>query len=144
MRVKRLHALYIPPSLIEQWMAEPDAMNQASTLKFVVFGGGPLSPAIGDKLERVTRLCQAYGSIETAGIQLLVPNTGEWSYLEFNPYEKCDMQEYGEGMYELVLHQSPEVSWMRALSHSFPKVKTWHTGDLFTRHPSIPTLWRFC
>ena len=144
MKVQRLRALYIPPSMIEQWMAEPDAIYQASALKFIVFGGGPLSPAAGDELEKVTRLCQTYGSLETSGIQLLVPKSSEWSYLEFNPYEMCDMQEFGEGMFELVLHQRPEVAWMRALSHNFPDIKTWRTGDLFTRHPSIPTLWRFC
>ena len=144
MRAQHLRALYIPPSMIEQWMAEPDAITQASTLKFVVFGGAPLSPATGDKLEKVTRLCQTYGSLETSGVQLLVPNSGEWSYLEFNPYEMCDMQEFEEGLYELVLHQCPEVSWMRALSYNFPDIQTWRTGDLFTRHPSIPTLWQFC
>ena len=144
LKVQSLSALYIPPSIIEQWMAEPDAIDQASTLKFIVFGGGPLSPTIGDKLEKVTRLCQTYGFIETSGIQLLVPYEGEWSYLEFNPYEMCDMQNFGDGMYELVLHQQPKVAWMRVLSHNFPETKTWRTGDLFTRHASKANLWRFC
>ena len=143
MKHQQLRALYLPPSIIEQWVAEPPAMDQAKNLDFIIFGGGPLSPAVGDRLNKATKICQTYGSLETAGVQLLVPRPGEWSYLEFNPYEEIDMQDFGDGSYELVLHQRPDLAWRRALSHNLPNVTTWRTGDLFVRHPSVPQLWRF-
>ncbi|KAL9089696.1 MAG: hypothetical protein Q9159_002424 [Coniocarpon cinnabarinum] len=140
---QHVRALYLPPAIIEQWMAEPEVMQQARNLDFIIFGGGPLAPALGAQLEKYTTVCQTYGSLETAGVQLLVPGIGEWQYLEFNPYEECDMQDQGDGTYELVLHQRPELAWRRALTHNMPGVKTWRTKDLFIRHPSKPQLWQF-
>ncbi|KAF2998695.1 putative secondary metabolism biosynthetic enzyme [Neopestalotiopsis sp. 37M] len=140
-------AFYVPPSIIEQWAAEPAAAEQAKKLRFVLYGGGPLSPRIGDWLSQMTDVCQMYGSLEIGQVQLLVPERGNWSYIEFNPFEEADMQ-LVEGneqeTFELVLHQTdPKFAARRSLWHNFPDVATWRTGDLFVRHSSEPQLWRF-
>ncbi|PYI09495.1 acetyl-CoA synthetase-like protein [Aspergillus sclerotiicarbonarius CBS 121057] len=139
---RSLRAIYAPPSIIEQWALEPNADEQAKGLDFVLYGGGPLAPAIGNRLRQVTDVCQMYGSLEMGQIQMLVPQ-GEWEYLEPNPYEECDMQEAQEGLYEMVLHQDERFRPRRSLSHTFPDVQTWRTRDLFTPHPTKPGLWRF-
>ncbi|KAK8054430.1 NRPS-like enzyme [Apiospora saccharicola] len=139
-------AFYVPPVIIEQWAAEPLASEQAKKLRFVLFGGGPLSPRIGNWLSQVTNVCQMYGSLELGQIQLLVPKPDRWGYLELNPFEEADMQlvEEEEQTYEMVLHQgNPRVDAHRSLSHNFPSVKTWRTGDLFVQHPTEAGLWRF-
>ncbi|GMG13179.1 unnamed protein product [Aspergillus oryzae] len=141
-----VRALYLPPSTIEQWWTcDPDARKKAEGLDFVLFGGGPLAPSVGQKLSELTDLCQMYGSIESGQIQMLVPQPGEWQYLEPNPAEECDMQrvEEGSGLYELVLHQDEKFSGRRTLSHTFPDVKEWRTKDLFTPHPTKAGLWQF-
>ncbi|OGM49661.1 putative AMP dependent ligase/synthetase [Aspergillus bombycis] len=142
----RVQALYIPPSTIEQWWTcDPDASKKAEGLNFVLFGGGPLAPSVGQKLSELTDLCQMYGSIESGQIQMLVPQPGEWQYLEPNPAEECDMQEVeeGSGLYELVLCQHEKFRGRRTLSHTFPDVKIWRTKDLFTPHPTKTGLWQF-
>jgi thioester reductase-like protein len=63
--------------------------------------------------------------------------------MEFNPCEEADMQPFGDGSYEMVLHQEPRFSKRRSLYHNFPDVKEWHTGDLFVPHPTKKGLWRF-
>ncbi|GAB1205121.1 hypothetical protein APSETT445_003791 [Aspergillus pseudonomiae] len=141
-----VRALYIPPSTIEQWWTcDPDATKKAEGLDFVLFGGGPLAPSVGQKLSELTDLCQMYGSIESGQIQMLIPQPGEWQYLEPNPAEECDMQEVeeGSGLYELVLHQDEKFRGRRTLSHTFPEVKVWRTKDLFTPHPTKAGLWQF-
>ncbi|EIT81335.1 hypothetical protein BDV35DRAFT_366335 [Aspergillus flavus] len=141
-----VRALYLPPSTIEQWWTcDPDARKKAEGLDFVLFGGGPLAPSVGQKLSELTDLCQMYGSIESGQIQMLVPQPGEWQYLEPNPAEECDMQrvEEGSGLYELVLHQDEKFRGRRTLSHTFPDVKEWRTKDLFTPHPTKAGLWQF-
>ncbi|KAE8133833.1 hypothetical protein BDV38DRAFT_274032 [Aspergillus pseudotamarii] len=141
-----VRALYIPPSTVEQWWTcDPDARKKAEGLDFVLFGGGPLAPNVGQKLSELTDLCQMYGSIESGQIQMLVPQPGEWQYLEPNPAEECDMQEVEKdsGLYELVLHQDDKFSGRRTLSHTFPDAKEWRTKDLFTPHPTKPGLWQF-
>ncbi|KAI4601192.1 putative secondary metabolism biosynthetic enzyme [Pestalotiopsis sp. 9143b] len=140
-------AFYVPPSIIEQWAADSAAAEQAKKLRFVLYGGGPLSPRIGDWLSQMTDVCQMYGSLEIGQVQLLVPERGNWSYIEFNPFEEADMQLIeGDGpeTFELVLHQNnPSFATRRSLWHNFPSMKTWRTGDLFVRHSSEPQLWRF-
>ncbi|PHH68649.1 hypothetical protein CDD82_374 [Ophiocordyceps australis] len=138
-----LRAFYVPPFIIEQWAAEPCAMQQAPLLDFVLYGGGPLSPQTGDRLSRVTSVCQMYGSLEVGQIQLLMPHRQEWAHMELNPYEEADMQPMGDGTYEMVLHQHPKFAARRCLWHNFPRVQTWRTGDLFLPHPSKQGLWRF-
>ena len=138
-----IKAFYVPPSLIEQWIQEEGALQQAKQLDFVLYGGGPLAPVIGDLLSQVTDVCQMYGSAESGQIQLLVPQKGEWSYMEWNPFEEVDMQPSIEGASEMVLHQHPKFFKRRSLYHNFPDIKEWRTGDLFTPHPTKTGLWRF-
>lgn len=140
---EKLKAFYVPPSIIEQWVRDHNGLEQARQLDFVLYGGGPLSPTTGDLLSQVTDVCQMYGSAETGQIQLLVPQKGEWAYMEWNPAEEVDMQPSSEGAYELVLHQDPKFSKRRSLQHNFPDIKEWRSRDLFVPHPSKPGLWRF-
>ncbi|KAF7951727.1 hypothetical protein EAE96_007026 [Botrytis aclada] len=138
-----IKAFYVPPSIIEQWAQEPDIESLASSLDFILYGGGPLSPAVGNFLSQHTSVCQMYGSTEMGQLQLLIPLSNEWEYLEFNPYEEVDMQESHDGGCELVLHQDERFAKSRCLSHTLPHVKEWRTGDLFKRHPGKPNLWKF-
>ncbi|ROW14767.1 hypothetical protein VPNG_03833 [Cytospora leucostoma] len=140
---QQVRAFYVPPFIIEQWAAEPVAAEQAKNLDFALYGGGPLSPLVGEKLSETTYVCQMYGSLEIGQVQFLVPQPGEWSWLELNPFEEADMQPFGDGSYEMVLHQDPKLAAHRSVWHNFPNVKEWRTGDLFVPHPSKPGLWRF-
>ncbi|KAI0543532.1 hypothetical protein F4679DRAFT_568274 [Xylaria curta] len=140
---QRVRAFYVPPSIIEEWASEPIAAEQVKKLDFILFGGGPLSFNVGQTLSQATKVCQMYGSLELGQVQLLVPQPGEWLYMEFNPFEEVDMQPYGDGSFEMVLHQEPKFYLRRSLSHNFPNVKEWRTGDLFMPHPSKSGLWRF-
>lgn len=138
-----LRAIYVPPFIIEQWASDPASLKLAEGLDFVLFGGGPLAPAVGNKLSQVTDVCQMYGSLELGQIQMLVPLPGQWEYLEPNPYEECDMQFVDDGVYEMVLHQEPKFRPRRSLSHNYPDINTYRTRDLFVPHNSKPGLWRF-
>ncbi|KAI9669661.1 MAG: putative secondary metabolism biosynthetic enzyme [Alyxoria varia] len=143
MKQQRIRALYLPPSIIEQWASEPGAIDQARDLDFILFGGGPLSPPVGKKLEDVTSIRQVFGGLETGGLQMLVPDKEDWNWLEFNPSENYDFQAVDDGLYELVIHNTPEYCKTRPLYHNYPEIKEWRTRDMFTPHPSKPGLWRF-
>ena len=139
----RIRACYVPPLIMEQWVQEPGAFEQAKQLDFVLYGGGPLSSATGDLLSRATDVCQMYGSAETGQIQSLVPKRGEWRYMEWNPYEEVDMQQSANDAFEVVLHQHPRFSSHRSLNHNFPEIEEWRTKDLFLPHPERQGLWTF-
>ncbi|RAK99767.1 acetyl-CoA synthetase-like protein [Aspergillus ibericus CBS 121593] len=139
----QIRAIYAPPFMIEQWVLEPGAYDQARRLDFILFGGGALAPRVGHKLSRVTDVRQMYGSMETCHIQVLIPQPGEWEYLEFNKCEEYEMQAVGDGVYELVLHPNEKSRSHLSFAHNYPNVRTWRTKDLFMPHPTKPGLWRF-
>ncbi|KAJ5673778.1 hypothetical protein N7462_009217 [Penicillium macrosclerotiorum] len=145
MKQQEIRGLFVPPPIIEQWVIDPHAYEQAEELDFVLYSGGLLNRSIGNRLDEVTDVCQIYGTLEIGHGQMLVPQDGEWEYMEVNPVEEYDFQELeeGEGLYELVIHANPKLIEHRALAHNFPDAKEWRTRDLFIPHPSKPGLWRF-
>ncbi|KAL8785160.1 MAG: hypothetical protein Q9195_008752 [Heterodermia aff. obscurata] len=97
-----IKAFYVPPSILDQWARDPEGVCQVQQLSFVLYDGGPLAPDVGHSLCNVTDVCQMYGSGEAGQIQLLVPQKGEWAYMEWNPYEEVDMQPLNEGLSMIV------------------------------------------
>ncbi|KAJ5765091.1 hypothetical protein N7520_004650 [Penicillium odoratum] len=143
LKKQNVRALWLPPPVIEQWISNQASIKQAEKLDFVAYGGGVMSKTAGDRLNKATDVCQVYGCLEAGQVQLLIPKRGDWQYLEFNPAEECDMQEVDEGVYELVFHNDKKFYGRRTLSHTFPGVKTWRSGDLFIPHPTKSGLWSF-
>ena len=139
----KLRALFCPPTIFEQLVIEPQGLEQAKRLDFLLYAGGPLSTRTGNLLSQMTDVCQFYGSTETGAIQTLIPLREDWASLEWHPSCRVDMQPSEDEAYEMVLHRYPTLQGIRSLSCNFPDVEEWHTRDLFRPHPTKPSLWRF-
>lgn len=140
---QKLKAIYAPPSIIEQVMDEPEGFDRLKELEFLIYTGGPLSASVGDRLCRELDLCGYYGATEYFQVHTFVPRPEDWSYMEWIPTVKADMQPSVEGAYELVLHNDPSVARHRPLYYNYPNFRDWHTKDLFKPHPAKPNLWRY-
>lgn len=140
---QKLKAMYVPPSIVEQIMDEPEGFDRLKELEFLIYSGGPLSAPVGDRLCQELDLCGYYGATEFFQIHTFVPRPEDWSYMEWIPIVKADMQPSVDGAYELVLHNDFGVAKHRPLYYNFPKFRDWHTKDLFKPHPSKPNLWRY-
>ena len=140
---QKVEALYIPPSVAEQLLAEPDGLDYFRPLDFICYTGGPFSPDAGRKLVQVTSLVPLYGSTEAFQVPQLVPSKEDWAYMEWNPHFKHEMQLAEDGAYELVLFTDASTEKRSALNHNFPGTPEWRTRDLFKPHPSKPNLWQY-
>lgn len=138
-----LRALFCPPTIFEQLVMEPEGLEQAKRLDFLLYAGGPLTTTTGDLLSQVTDVCQFYGATETSAISALVPKREDWASLEWHPILRVDMQPYEDDAYEMVLHNDPQRQGVCSLFCNFPDIEEWHTKDLFRPHPTKPNLWRF-
>ncbi len=138
-----LRALFCPPSVFEQLVMEPEGLEQAKRLDFLLYAGGPLSTNTGNLLSQATDVCQFYGQTETGAIAALVPLREDWASLEWHPSFCADMQPCEDEAYEMVLHRDPRLQGVRGISCNFPDVEEWHTRDLFRPHPTKPNLWRY-
>ncbi|PSN65724.1 acetyl-CoA synthetase-like protein [Corynespora cassiicola Philippines] len=146
MKHQSLRALYLPPSIAEQLLSEPDGLDFFRGLDFVAYTGGPFSPEAGAKLSAVTELCPFYGSTEAFHPPQIVPESAEdWSWMEWSPYAKLEMQPSNEeeGAFELVLFPDSTPESMSALSHNLPGVTEYRTKDLFKQHPHKAGLWKY-
>ena len=140
MKRYELKTLFCPLSIFEQLVIEPDGLEQAKRLDFILYNGGPLSTNTGNLLSRVTDVCQFFGSTETGSITALVPLPEDWASLEWHPSYGVHMLPWQDDAYEMVLYRDPQLAGIRALSCNFPDVEEWHTRDLFRSHPTKPYL----
>ncbi|KAL8822839.1 MAG: hypothetical protein Q9191_006436 [Dirinaria sp. TL-2023a] len=145
MEKQRLKSLFMPPSVAEQIMQEPDGLDFFRGLDFMFTAGGPLSQSAGDLISSVTSVCQLYGSTETAQIPMLVPLPGDWAYMEFHPAVKLEMRSVDseENICELVHYMDATTEKVTALNYNIPGATEYATRDLFIPHPTKPGLWRF-
>lgn len=143
MKKLKIRAAFCPPTVIEQLLEQPGGYEQAASLDWIMYTGGPLAKAVGDRLSTVTDVCQLYGSTET-GIQVaLIPRPEDWQWFEWHPELENAMEDQGDGTYEMVVYKDPKLDWVRHLNHAYPDIDVWRTKDLFIRHPEKPYLWRF-
>ena len=140
---QKIRGCILPPSVVEQLLQEPNGLDYFKQLDIVCYAGGPLSQATGDTINRVTTICQFYGSTEVGQIRQLVPRPEDWSYMEFHPKTRLEFQPSDDDAFELIVFADATTEASVALNHNYPGVEEWHTKDLFKPHPTKENLWRF-
>lgn len=133
-----------PPSVLEDMSHSDHARECLKGLDFVCFGGAPLAPETGDRLRKYTKVIAVIGASEIGWIPAFVPEDEvDWSYFEWNPAYGIDMQDTGDGLYEMVIPRLPDGRDFQGIFHTFPDHDVYRTNDLYTRHPQNPHLWKF-
>ena len=140
-----IRGLILPPTVIEDFHKDPQAVKLYEGLDLVCFAGGPLAERVGDEISKHVALCQFYGSTEMGQIRRLFPRREDWAYIELHPFAKQEMRKIdGSGdLHELVVHTDATTARTSSLNHNYPDVHEWHTKDIFVPHPSKPSLWKF-
>ncbi len=143
MQQQNLRGCFLPPAVAKQLLDEPNGLDYFQNLDVFCYGGGPLSQAAGDEISKVTMVCQFYGCTEVGQVRQLVPLREDWSYMEFHPYSKLELQPAEDDSFELVVFADSSTDGSSSLNHNFPGLMEYRTKDLFRPHPSKKNLWRF-
>lgn len=137
-------AALLPPSMVEEMSHSEAATSALHSLDYLYFAGAPLAPEVGNRLSDYIKLVSIMGSSEAGVIISLVPEgEGNWGYFEWNPAYGVDMQDRGEGLYEMVIPRKADSRKIHGIFHSHPHLNEYHTNDLFVQHPSNPKLWKY-
>ncbi|KAI0147792.1 hypothetical protein GGR57DRAFT_505397 [Xylariaceae sp. FL1272] len=142
----KLQVMFLTPSIVEQLLHEPNAMDLFEGLKFLVTSGAPLSRHVGDRLSKVVpMLLSPYGSTEILTMPQLVTDPEDWEWYEFNSYCKHEMRLFDgdEGTYELIILSNHDIKDRTVVYHTLPGIKEFHTKDLFLKHPTKSGLWKY-
>nr|ARJ54151.1 nonribosomal peptide synthetase [Ramalina conduplicans] len=140
LKQQHVRGCILPPAVAEQLLHEPDGLDCFKQLDVFCYAGGPLSQATGDIISSVTSVCQFYGGTEIGQVRQLVPQGGNWPFMEFHPNAKIELRPSDDDAYEMIIF--PDEGFC-GLNHNFPEVKEWQTKDLFKQHPTKENLWRF-
>ncbi|CAJ2510882.1 Uu.00g065070.m01.CDS01 [Anthostomella pinea] len=135
------------PSVVAELAQNPDLLDYcAAHLKMILYIGGDLPQAIGDRVAAKVRLRCQWGASEV-GIpqQLMPPELGpmDWRYIRFHPSVGAFFDEVTDGAYELVIRRDEaRTDTQPAFSvRGQDQLKEYRTRDLFERHPTVPDAW---
>ncbi|KAK7958648.1 thioester reductase domain-containing protein [Apiospora saccharicola] len=143
------------PSLYEDLCAQPKMLVHMRHLHYVVSSGGkpffgprnnlaPLSRAAGDQISKYSRVIGNLGATETACLPRLCPSMADWQYFYWHPtHSGIEMREHVEGMYELVIVRDRNLEPFQGVFYAYPELEEWPMNDLYDRHPTQPSLWRY-
>ncbi|KAJ5130112.1 uncharacterized protein N7515_006151 [Penicillium bovifimosum] len=144
LRTGRPTGAMCPPSLLEDMSYSDEALACLKNLKAIYYGGASLSPEIGDRLRKYTQIVTVIGTSEIGWIASLVPeDPADWGYFDWSEAYGVDMQEVGDGIFELVIPRQENARDFKGIFHTFPDINVYPTNDLYTRHPTNPRLWKF-
>ncbi|PGH13106.1 hypothetical protein AJ80_06478 [Polytolypa hystricis UAMH7299] len=131
------------PSAMEELSTSQLGLETLGKFNYIGFGGAPLSPETGDKLCKITCLQTVLGSSECGMIgSLRTQEREDWGYFEWNPFYPTDMQDAGDGSFELVIPRT-ETRAVHGVFHTYPDIQEYRTGDIFVPHAEKPDLWKY-
>ncbi|KAF5664492.1 nonribosomal peptide synthetase [Fusarium heterosporum] len=133
------------PYVIKLLAESEEGIKVLNDTKQVLYAGSGCPDDLGDRLvERGVNLCGNYGATETGRLATSARPEGDkaWNYIRIlppaEPYTVFD--EVAPGLFEcVVLDGLPSKS----TTNSDNPPGSFRTRDLFTQHPTRPTLWKF-
>ncbi|CAL1709823.1 unnamed protein product [Somion occarium] len=150
------------PSFVEDWVRDPEKVAFLKTMKGIMFGGGPLSQAVGDYLaDAGVKVINCYGlsylysafgvicsnmlrhSTETGALSLFIPaDVGKtWDYMRPNPQANTVFVPREEGKFELVAFA--DEGWTPMVTNAeLDGRPAYATSDLFMLHATKPGYWK--
>ena len=131
----------IPPSVIEDLLAEPTYRENISTLDCVMYGGGPLSKQAGDCLAQMTSIVCLMGSTETMLLPTEVADRTSWQYFGFSPCMGGEFRHLWDDLYELQIVRNSAFEASQSVFFTYPSLQEYNTKDLYSKHPEKPGLW---
>ncbi|CAG8971674.1 hypothetical protein HYALB_00003142 [Hymenoscyphus albidus] len=119
-----------------------------SKVKWIAFGGGPLSKPTGAILTECFQLFGMYGTSEMGTVPKIVP-TGPWNRRSWNSWKPHSIrnmsfrQIQGGDSYEAWITKNKEAEEEQPVLKMFPELNEWSTRDMFTADPHREGFWSY-
>lgn len=135
------------PSVVVELALDPVLLARcAKHLELILYAGGDLPQALGDRVAAVIPLRCWWGASE-CGLphQLIPPNLGphDWRYIRFHPSVGTVFDKVTDDEYELVIRRDDSVQKTQTCFsiRGHEDLDLYRTKDLFHAHPTIPDAW---
>ncbi|KAF9737834.1 hypothetical protein PMIN02_001133 [Paraphaeosphaeria minitans] len=148
LKTTKVDVAFLVPSIIADISQKPELLDYcAENLELILYAGGDLPQAIGDKIAAKMPIQNNHGASEFGLIaQLRAPKMTrlDWHYVLPHPQLGCVFEENSPGLYELVFKKDPRYEKHMMPFTIGPVLKgqdEYRTKDLFVKHPTIPDCW---
>ncbi|EXM17844.1 Chloramphenicol acetyltransferase-like domain superfamily [Fusarium oxysporum f. sp. vasinfectum] len=131
------------PSLVDELGENPEVLAKFESSKFICASGGPVSPVIVSKVNKVVRVLNLTGTTEGLFIGNLWVPREDWHWFAFHPYSGFEFKEVQPGVYEHWVHRNEHWALFQGIFYTFPDQDSINLKDLYIRHPTKPNLWAF-
>lgn len=144
------------PSLLQDLVRDEVKRQELGKLKLICYSGSPLETKTGQWLaSEFGTLRNLLGSTESFAWPMaqVFEVKKDWAYVHFYPINGIEFKPVGlanskseglkseenvvgeEELYELIVHRTIETDALTNVFRSLPRTSTWHTKDLWKRHP---------
>ncbi|KAH8156102.1 hypothetical protein CIB48_g12145 [Xylaria polymorpha] len=139
------------PSIVAELSQSPELLDYCSNnLQLILYIGGDLPEAVGDRVASKIRLRCWWGASEVGmPQQLTAPELesyeGGWHYVRFHPSAGATFDKISDNLYELVITRDGRLvdTQTTFTINGFEDLTEYRTKDLFEPHPKVPDAWRW-
>lgn len=140
----------LPAGFIHEIAKDPALLDLAAKhLEYIFYTGGDVADVYGNIVSKRVKLFNVNGSTELASYPALRPggawDSSIWKYIMPHPIAgidfRCHSWDGGDAKYEAVIVRNPKPEDIQPIFTVFPDVAEYRSGDLFSPHPTISSLW---
>lgn len=139
---------FLVPSIVSDLSQKPTLLDYCSrNLELILYAGGDLPQAIGDRITAKMHIRCNYGATEVGLISQLIPpemSAVDWRWVSPHPDLGLKFEEVTSGTYEMVIEKSPKYEQHQlafSIGPDMQDLEVFRTKDLFVKHPTIPDCW---
>ncbi|KAI1473095.1 putative NRPS-like enzyme [Daldinia caldariorum] len=135
------------PSVVAELAQDPVCLDYvAANLKLIVYIGGDLPQAVGDRVAAKIPLRCQWGASEVGLPHQLWPSElgpQDWRYIRFHPCTGAVFEESLTGTYELVFRKKTSLAATQPVFSILgqDQLEEYRTRDLFEPHPTVADAW---
>lgn len=134
---------FVSPIVLSDIAKTPHVLEKLAKLKFVTSAGGPTPPPVGNIIHPRVPHQQTMGMTEVLLVPSVITHPDEWAYFHFHPCCGFEMRPYSDTFLELVFVKKKELAATQTIFLTFPDLDVYETKDLYSRHPTIPGLYKY-
>ena len=135
-RYANCDAACLPPAIIEDLAKNPKHLNNLKPIKYIIYGGAPLSKTQGEIIQSVgPRIYNMLASTETGVVPSLDILPDDWLYFRPAPTFGITFRPHSDDLYEMFIVKDEKLKGRQGVFENFPELSEYSTQDLFRRHP---------
>ena len=138
---------FVPPTIVTD-VGKDSAMLDfvAQRLDTLIYAGGDVPQAFGHPVASRMQLVNIYGASEMGVPPAIRPEGAwpreDWKYVNIHPDTGVEFEHCSDDLYELCLVRNPRIESYQPVFKLYPDLQRFRSGDLFSRHPTKPGLWK--